>query len=85
MDQSLELTANRPNMPPELVVAYARAAELAGREVFVEPTVNDQYIVVWLNAMDKPPRPGSTELEALELFIDAKSKAPVVSEEPNDP
>jgi len=73
---------NEPSLT--LTNAYAKAAILAGRLVFVEPTVDNQYIVVWLNAMDKPPRPGSTELEALELFIESMSKA-TASEEPNDP
>jgi len=51
---------------PEL---YAKAVELAGREVEVERTKDGKYIVLFLSFNESPPPKGATPDAALEAFI----------------
>ena len=49
---------------------YKKAAELAGRPVEVMEITTVRHAVLWMRFGVSPPPAGSTEAEALELFIE---------------
>jgi len=60
----------------ELNQLYIKAEGLAGRPVEVEQLQDGRFIVMWMRFDVPPPEPGSTEVEALERFIDKMLQLP---------